>query len=388
MSQYLHGVKVVEINEGKRPIRTISTAIIGIIATADDADAKAFPLNKPVLITRLSQGLAKAGTTGTLKASLKAIADQTNALTVVVRVKEEATEATQNTKVIGGVSNTGQRTGIQALLSAKTALGVTPRILGAPGLDTQPVTTELVSVAQKLRAFVYARAVGNTKEAAATYQTNFGQRELMLIWPDFTGFNTTTSQTENLHATAYALGLRAKIDQEVGWHKTLSNVNINGVTGISKDVFFDLMSGATDANYLNSKKITTLIRDSGFQFWGSRSCSSEPLFAFENYTRTAQVLKDTIGYAHKWAMDKPLTPGLASDIVAGIDAKLKELTAQGYLLGGACWFNDDLNTETTLKDGQLWLDYDYTPVPPLEQLGLRQTITDRYLIDFSKKITA
>lgn len=34
------------------------------------------------------------------------------------------------------------------------------------------------------------------------------------------------------------------------------------------------------------------------------------------------------------------------------------------------------------------IDYDYTPVPPLENLLLRQRITDRYLADFAGRITA
>ena len=38
------------------------------------------------------------------------------------------------------------------------------------------------------------------------------------------------------------------------------------------------------------------------------------------------------------------------------------------------------------KDGKLYLDYDYTPVPPLENLLLRQRITDRYLINFAQSI--
>ena len=37
MSDYHHGVRVVEINEGTRPIRTVSTAVIGLIATAPNA---------------------------------------------------------------------------------------------------------------------------------------------------------------------------------------------------------------------------------------------------------------------------------------------------------------------------------------------------------------
>ena len=39
-----------------------------------------------------------------------------------------------------------------------------------------------------------------------------------------------------------------------------------------------------------------------------------------------------------------------------------------------------------LKAGKLVLDYDYTPVPPLEDLGFRQRITDRYFGDFALRV--
>ena len=41
---YHHGVRVVEVNEGTRSITTVSTAIVGMVCTGDDADAKMFPL--------------------------------------------------------------------------------------------------------------------------------------------------------------------------------------------------------------------------------------------------------------------------------------------------------------------------------------------------------
>ena len=87
-------------------------------------------------------------------------------------------------------------------------------------------------------------------------------------------------------ATARALGLRAKIDNDTGWHKTLSNVGVNGVTGISAGVFWDLQQTGTDADLLNEACVTTLIRKDGFRFWGNRICSDDPLFAFENHAGT------------------------------------------------------------------------------------------------------
>ena len=385
---YHHGVRVHELNEGTRPIRTVSTAVIGLIATGSDADATAFPLDKTVLITNIQAAIGNAGTQGTLARSLQAIVDQTNAVVVVVRVDQKTDEAEQTTAVIGGTVN-GKYTGMKALLTAEQHLGVKPRILGAPGLDTAAVTASLGGIAEKLRAFNYVSAHGcETKEEAVAYRDAIGSRETMLIWPDFLGWDTVTSSTKTFEATARALGLRAKIDNDIGWHKTLSNVPVNGVTGISKDVFWQLQSMDTDAGYLNSNEVTTLIQSNGLRFWGSRTCTDDPLFAFENSTRTAQVLADTMAEGHMWAVDKPLHPSLARDIVEGINAKFRDLKTQGYIIDGECWFDDSVNSKETLKSGRLILDYDYTPVPPLEDLTLRQRITDKYLADFASRMTA
>lgn len=388
-TDYHHGVRVVEVNDGIRPIRTIATAVIGIVCTADDADAVAFPLNTPVLVTNIMTAIGKAGVDGTLAKTLDAIADHGAPIVVVVRVAEGLDEAATTTNVIGTVTVGGQYTGMQALLAAEAKIGVRPRILACPGLDNQDVAAALATIAQKLRAFAYVAAWNcDTVSAAILYRANFSQRELMLIWPDFLAFNVATSATETAWATARAVGLRAKLDEDIGWHKTLSNIGVNGVTGISKDVFFDLQNPATDAGLLNAEEVTTLVRRDGFRFWGSRTCSDDPLFAFENYTRTAQILADTIAEAHMWAVDKPMHPSLVKDIIEGINAKFRELKGLGYIVDANAWYNAEVNDATTLKSGKLYIDYDYTPVPPLENLVFQQRITDRYLVDFADRINA
>jgi len=387
--EYHHGVRVVEVNDGVRSIKTVSTSVIGMVATAEDADATTFPLNKATLITNVQLAIGKAGTNGTLRKSLQGIADQVNTLVVVVRVATGANETETTSNVVGTTTEAGEYTGLKALLAAQSQLSVKPKILGVPGLDNLAVATELVSIAKKLRGFAYVSAYGcATKEEAVAYRDNFSARELMVIWPDFNVWDTETNGYITGYSTARALGLRAKIDKEQGWHKTLSNVAVNGVTGLSKPVFWDLQDPATDAGYLNSNEVTALINAQGFRFWGSRNCSDDPLFQFENYTRTAQVLADTMAEAHMWAIDKPMTPTLVKDIIEGINAKFRELKGLGYIVDGQAWYNEDVNDVATLKTGKLYIDYDYTPVPPLENLTLQQRITDRYLADFAAAVAA
>ncbi|MDF5809779.1 hypothetical protein P4123_26150, partial [Pseudomonas aeruginosa] len=102
--QYHHGVRV-EINDGTRPVRTIATAIIGLVATADDADATAFPLDTPVLITNVQAASGKAGTGGTLAAGYLGVAGQAQRRDrCAVRVKPGEDEAATNSAVADGVA--------------------------------------------------------------------------------------------------------------------------------------------------------------------------------------------------------------------------------------------------------------------------------------------
>lgn len=376
----MHGIKTNILTTGARAIAPVATGIIGLIATGDAATIGTFPLDTPTLVTDIRKAIGEAGGTGTLKPALEAISDQVSPVLVVVRVAEDADPGTQDTLVIGDTAM-GAYTGMQAMLAAEVQTGFRPRVLVAPGLDTLDVTTALVTVAGKLRAMAYAAAVGDDIAAVATYRGGFSARELMLIWPDFTGDFAGD-------AVARAAGMRALIDETQGWHKTLSNVAVNGVTGLSKDIYFDLQDDSTDAGTLNAAQITTLVRANGFRFWGNRTCSSEPLFAFESATRTSQVLQDEIAQGLLWSVDKPLTVGLIRDILETINGRFRSLKAEGRIIGANAWFDPALNSEVDLAAGKLVIDYDFTPAAPLESLTLNQRITDRYYADFGNLLAA
>jgi uncharacterized protein len=381
----MHGIKVNELTTGARAIVPIASAVIGLVATATapagaatEALDAAFPLNTPVLVTDIRSAIGKAGTGGTLLPALEAIADQTSPILVIVRVAPGLDDEATTANVIGGNAG-GNATGMQCLLDAQAQLGIRPRILGCPGLDTQEVTAEMVIIAKRLRGMVYARAIGDEIADALTYREEFSARELMLLWPNFT-------KPFAGDAVARAMGLRARIDEEQGWHKTLSNVAVDGVTGIDKSVYFDLQDATTPAGVLNDGQVTTIIRQNGYRFWGNRTCSDVPEFAFESAVRTSQVLQDTIAEGLMWAVDKPMTRGLVKDIIETINAEFRSLKAQGRIIDGNAWFDSALNSQTDLASGKLTIDYDFTPAAPAENIILNQRITDRYYAGFADQL--
>lgn len=385
---YHHGARVDEVSGAAYTMQTVSTASIGFIATAKDADAKTFPLNTPILLTNPKAVIGKAGITGTLANNLQAISDRVTCPTIVVRIEEGEDADATTSNAVGTTTEDGRYTGLQALLTAEARTGVRPRILGAPGLDTQPVATALSNIAKKLKAFGYASCdkAKNLGEAKA-YRDSFGARELMLIWPHFTAWDTVANAEVQANTIAMALGLRAKLDQDIGWHRALSNVPFDGPMGISADVYFDYLTEGTDADILNEAGITTLIKRNGFRFWGSRTCDKTD-FIFEPYTRTAQVIADTVGEGVFEYSDKPMHASLIRDIVDSINAKLRSLTNFGFILGGKAWFDASLNDTADMKAGKLVISYDYTPVPPLEDLTLRQTFTDVYIGNLKAAVTS
>jgi len=375
----LHGIKTNLLVTGARTISAAASAVIGLVGTAPDAAAADFPLDTAVPFTDVRRALASIGATGTLPAALEAINDQVSPQVVLVRVAADADAADQDDLVVGNIAD---YSGMQALLAAEARTGLRPRIIGAPGLDNQAVTTALAIVAARLRGRAYARAVGDTIADVLTYRALFAQRELSLIWPDWTSAFPGD-------AVARALGMRALIDETEGWHKTLSNVAVAGVSGISKDLFFDIQDETTDVSTLNAAGIVTMVRlPTGFVFWGNRTCAETGPWAFESAVRTSQILQDEIANGLIWAVDKPLTARLVKDMLETINARFRTLTVGNRLIGARAWFDPALNSETDLAAGKLVIDYDFTPAAPLEGLTLNQRITDRYYRDFAAQIAA
>lgn len=358
------------------------SGVMGIVRRTylSGGEDEPFPLGEAVLLAGNKAKFDKLDTTGAGAGSLlhaKGIWSQGRPVVIVVRVAEGVDQGATDANVIAG---------IETLMAARASVGLQPRNIGAPGLDTYPVAKAIEAQLDDYRAFGYvaARAADGTaiapdKEAADAYQNKFASKRLMVIWPEWLVFDTVEKTTLPVSAIGYALSLRAKIDDQVGWHKTLSNVAVETVSGISKTVSFGIQNPNTDANYLNQAGVTTLVQMNGFRFWGNRTCSDDPMFIFESATRTGDVLADSIAEAHAWAIDKPMSKTLIQEILEGVNAKFRELKAQGYIVDANAWIDPEKNTNSVLALGQLWIDYDYTPVPPLESLNFTAHITTSYL---------
>ncbi|MEL6785375.1 MAG: phage tail sheath subtilisin-like domain-containing protein, partial [Pseudomonadota bacterium] len=361
--QYLHGIKTEERTNGRRPTRTAQSATIGIVGTAPNADNALWPMNEPIHIQTAVEA-AGIGDTGTLSNQLDGLFDQRNGLdVVVVRVEEGADIDATLANVVGSAS---AQTGVHALKGAKAHLDIIPRLMAFPGFTSQrpgsaanPVVAEALSLADSMRAMIFADGPNTTRDAAVEYREDWGSSRLFITDPHVKVFRNGANVIEPV--SGRVAGLTAKTDHDHGfWHSPSSKV-INGIVGTARPISFYLNDPATEANYLNEREVATVIRDDGFRLFGNRTASADPQWAFMPVRRTADLIYDSIENAARWALDKPFSVQLLEDIGGQVNDYLRYLKAIGAILGGQAWLEPALNPPSILKQGKAFVSFDIEP---------------------------
>jgi len=388
---FLHGVEVLEIDTGPRPIRTVRSGVIGIVGTAPDADPLVFPLNTPVLIAGSRGEAAKLDTVGmglgTLPAALDGIFDQIGAVVIVVRVEIGVGDAETMANVIGGVNaTTGNYEGVHALAGAESVVGFAPRILCAPGFTHQrptglanPVVSELVGLADRMRAVIIADGPNTVDADAITYAGDFGSPRVYVVDPWVQVMNSAGAIVVQ-PGSARVAGVLAKTDNDRGFWHSPSNQTIAGIIGLARPIDFKLGDTSSRANLLNEANVATIIRQNGYRLWGNRTLSMDPKWAFLSVRRTADIINESLQRAHLWAVDRNITKTYIEDVTEGVNAYLRTLVNLGAILGGECWPDVDLNTPANIVQGKVYFNFDFTPPYPAEHITFRSHLVNDYIL--------
>ncbi|WP_425281518.1 phage tail sheath subtilisin-like domain-containing protein [Pseudoalteromonas xiamenensis] len=121
-----------------------------------------------------------------------------------------------------GVDSEGAYTGVAAFLGAESILGVTPRILVAPGYSHQrpngnknAVISDMVGVAERLRAVIIADGPSTTDEEAKAYRKDFGSRRVFVVDPAVKVFRDGEAVVEP--SSSRVAGMIAKSDNDRGF---------------------------------------------------------------------------------------------------------------------------------------------------------------------------
>lgn len=387
---------VTAINDGPETSALVTAALAGdtgdtILKTRDwrqlaGGAAEPFPLNTPTLIAGSRTEAADLGNSGTLRPAMDGIFDQIGAVVVVVRVEEGEDEQATTANVIGGVNaQDGNMEGLHALAAAESVVGFSPRILLAPGFTHQreegrrnAVVSELIGIAERMRAVILADGPDTTDDAAQQYADDFGSDRIYLTDPWCEILQSDGSYGGQPMSPRVA-GIIAMIDNDRGFWWSPSNSPIVGIVGTTRPVDFKLGDANSRANLLNEGGIATVIRQDGYRLWGNRSLTDDTKWMFLSVRRTADMINDSIQRAHLWAVDRNITTTYVEDVTDGVNAYLDGLKAEGAILGGRCWPDPDLNTPANVQLGKVFFNFDFTPPYPAEHITFRSMLTNGYI---------
>ena len=291
----------------------------------------------------------------------------------------KAGEITALSSAVGGVSDeTGSYTGVHAFLAAESTLGLKPKILVAPGFTHYvAVTTELLGIAERLKAVVLADGPSITDAHAIQFRNEFNSPRLMIIDPWAQFWNAEMDQYDYQPVSARAAGIMNRIDNEMGYWASPSNKDMLGITGISRPIPHDI------AQYLNSQQVTTVTRyQGGYQLFGNRPPTADSTYVFLTYTRIDDAIAESIERALRSLVDKPINKAFWSLLCESVENYLRNLARIGAIYLGdrsPVWVDEKDNTPDQLYLGKVTVNMDYVFTPTAEHIMIKRVIEMDYL---------
>jgi len=400
--EFYHGVRFAEVDGGGRPISVPRSSIVGLAIIPDFGETapECSSVIKPgiYLFTNSSavneqfdienaeiSNDAKQVLSEQILEPLNAIYKQTET-TVILNIINPAPETGT---VLGSPSS---KTGLWAFLNAQPTYDVVPKILAIVDHRknaTEDINTELVSLAEYLKAvaiieplFQYdANSVYQeySLQDFVSYRDNFGSERAYFVANHAVKDTGDERGKIPVAISPYVAGVLSKTDIQEGFWVSPSNHDILGISEVWYKHDYLVGNPSSDCNYLNENDITAIRKSDGFRIWGNHSLASDPKWKFLCVRRTFDVVSDALLYSMQWAVDKGINVNFAEWILIRINEFLRNLQAQGAILGGYAYLDPELNNPNELQQGRIYFDFKITPVYPAEDIIFRGDITDLYL---------
>lgn len=397
-----HGTRIIRLGDDQPLLRVPDRDVIGIMGVDNAADPEVWETQKPVALINDDADDAKIaeltpGSDLATKINAARVASGGQCRIVAVRVPE-STNANAATKLEETIANmvgsAGLYTGWHAFKKAKSEVGLVPnhflfgtftshRISNAKN----PILAAIEPFCEARRRFVYADLPSTTKEAAIAYREDSGSMSTILIDPRVYAPNDTGASVMQA-ASPWVVGMGMSVIANQGFHFSWSNRNIGGVLKTERLVEYDIEDYTTEANFLNTNSINTIVHDLGWEYQGGLTAAEDKRWQFHPVVASRYAFEAMAATDLKPVMDLPMTAPQVINTITALDDKAKYWTALGILAGGRVELIAARNPTAKLRDGVLRITYTAEEIPPIYTLEMESARDPRYLLDTVGRIVA
>jgi phage tail sheath protein FI len=391
MSDPTFGISITRIDNEPRPAVYSDMSVVGLIGTAPEADPAVFPLDTPVFL--YSDDAAKRtalGAQGTIPNALALINAQLGefqvaAKVVMVRVEEGDTVSETIANIVGD----GISTGLEAFVQAGPLLGVIPRLLCAPGFtsqrqgsDANAVCAALPAICNKLLAHAVVDGPATTEQAAIDWRETISSSRLIPVDPAVSVMAGNEVAVMPLSPAIIGIGVRRDHEKQGRPFHSWANQPVAGIVGPSRPINFSLTDGATEGQRLLSNNVGVLLRgelgvetaiaSGGFVYVGTDNAGEDDLWPFYNVTRGRDYIHLMFLRTLRFYLGRfNLTGQTIQAVLNTMGVAMRDLKADGDILGYEVKFTRDQNSPEELRQGRFTVNFAAEEAPVLRYLGIQ-----------------
>lgn len=256
---------------------------------------------------------------------------------------------------------------------------VTVTITGGNAL-ANPVCAALPAVLEKLLAHAVVDGPASTQAAFTTWrETISSDRIIPLETAVKVGIGAVVKP-----GSPRVLGIAVRRDHEFEGRPfhSWANQPLQGIVGPNRPINFSLTDGATEGQAILSQNggiivrgemgVESAIASGGFVYVGTDNAGEDDLWRFYNVTRGRDYIHLLFLRTLRFYLGKFNLTGQAIEAVTNtMKFALRDLKADGDILGYRVFFTRDQNSPENLRQGRFTVDFQAEEAPVFRYLGLR-----------------
>jgi phage tail sheath protein FI len=247
-----------------------------------------------------------------------------------------------------------------------------------------PVCAALPAVCAKLLAHAVVDGPATTEQDAINWRETINSDRLIPVDPAVKVFIGGTAVTRPLSPAVIGIGVRRDHEKQGRPFHSWANQPVQGVVGPSRPINFSLTDGATEGQRLLQANIGVLLRgelgvetaiaSGGFVYVGTDNAGEDDLWRFYNVTRGRDYVHLMFLRTLRFYLGRfNLTGQTIQAVLNTMGFALRDLKADGDILGYEIKFTRDQNSPEQLRQGRFTVNFAAEEAPVLRYLGIQSS---------------
>jgi phage tail sheath protein FI len=288
--------------------------------------------------------------------------------------------ATNPTNPQAQVSTSGQGSGANFTLTWTAYQAAT--YTGTISVGANPVAVSLTGVLNSLLGHAVVESSGISETDDDNWRETINSDRLIPISGGVRVLDPDTATVLFRPLAPRVVGIAVRRDHEKGapFH-SWANQPVQGIVGPMRDIGFSLTDDANEAQGLLANNIGVLVRgelgnefaiaSGGFIFIGTDNAGEDELWRFYNMKRGRDFIHLSLLRSMRYYLGRyNITTHTVQAILNGMKMLLRDLQADGHILGYRISFNPDSNSPDEIRLGHLVVGFKAEEAAPLRKLTI------------------